>query len=492
MFSWLCVSIDRLVFARPVTNISLRVLLLLLLISPLSPIDNSYPLPLSGRCLATEGTQPYTHTVVRGPCSRWTPLAHSGRGLRTDTTPPPPTSTCASGASSATAPGHPKGMKREADGDMGSPLKRSRSGDDVDVRILIPSKVAGSVIGKGGHNITKLRTEYKASITVPDCPGPERILTICSDLDTALQVVTEVIPCLEDIPSRSGSPEDDEVDIRLLVHQSQAGCIIGKSGFKIKELREKTGARIKIYTNCCPQSTDRVVQISGRPSTCIDCIREIVTLVKNSPIKGLNNAYDPHNFDDFYAQEYGGYGDGNKGMGGMGGGMRGGGGMGGPPPPPNMGGGRGNRFGGPPGGGGMGGPPGGPPPPPPPGPMGGLRGGMSGPPPGGRPMPPSRGGYSGGRPGGFAGGPGNVPSQNMIAKTSTQVTIPKDLAGAIIGKGGARIRKIRSDSGAGITIDEPLHGSNDRVITITGSHNQIQMAQYLLQQSVRENAGHMF
>jgi predicted RNA-binding protein YlqC (UPF0109 family) len=28
------------------------------------------------------------------------------------------------------------------------------------------------------------------------------------------------------------------VDLRLLVHQSQAGCIIGKSGFKIKELRE--------------------------------------------------------------------------------------------------------------------------------------------------------------------------------------------------------------------------------------------------------------
>jgi KH domain len=54
-------------------------------------------------------------------------------------------------------------------------------------------------------------------------------------------------------------------------------------------------------------------------------------------------------------------------------------------------------------------------------------------------------------------------------------------AGAIIGKGGARIRKIRSESGAGITIDEPLPNSNDRVITITGSDAQIQMAQYLLQ-----------
>lgn len=62
------------------------------------------------------------------------------------------------------------------------------------------------------------------------------------------------------------------------------------------------------------------------------------------------------------------------------------------------------------------------------------------------------------------------------------ICILLQLAGAIIGKAGARIRKIRSDSGAGITIDEPLPGSNDRIITITGQVNQIQMAQYLLQQ----------
>jgi len=33
-------------------------------------------------------------------------------------------------------------MKREADGDMGSPQKRPRSGDDTTVRLLIPSKVS--------------------------------------------------------------------------------------------------------------------------------------------------------------------------------------------------------------------------------------------------------------------------------------------------------------------------------------------------------------
>lgn len=31
---------------------------------------------------------------------------------------------------------------------------------------------------------------------------------------------------------------DDEVDVRLLIHQSLAGCIIGKGGQKIKEIRD--------------------------------------------------------------------------------------------------------------------------------------------------------------------------------------------------------------------------------------------------------------
>ncbi|KYN18032.1 Heterogeneous nuclear ribonucleoprotein K [Trachymyrmex cornetzi] len=95
-------------------------------------------------------------------------------------------------------------MKREAEagamtgsGGPTSPHKRYRQGDD-ELRLLIPSKVAGSIIGKGGQNITKLRSQYKASIIVPDCPGPERVLTISSDLPTVLQVLNEVVPNLEE------------------------------------------------------------------------------------------------------------------------------------------------------------------------------------------------------------------------------------------------------------------------------------------------------
>ncbi|EGI67951.1 Heterogeneous nuclear ribonucleoprotein K [Acromyrmex echinatior] len=142
-------------------------------------------------------------------------------------------------------------MKREAEagamtgsGGPTSPHKRYRQGDD-ELRLLIPSKVAGSIIGKGGQNITKLRSQYKASIIVPDCPGPERVLTISSDLPTVLQVLNEVVPNLEENGSRHGS---DEIDVRMLVHQSQAGCIIGKAGLKIKELREVSHSFSTIMT----------------------------------------------------------------------------------------------------------------------------------------------------------------------------------------------------------------------------------------------------
>jgi len=55
------------------------------------------------------------------------------------------------------------------------------------------------------------------------------------------------------------------------------------------------------------------------------------------------------------------------------------------------------------------------------------------------------------------------------------------LAGAIIGKGGNRIKQIRQQSNAQIQIDEAVAGSNDRIITISGTQDQIQNAQYLLQ-----------
>ncbi|XP_072038598.1 heterogeneous nuclear ribonucleoprotein K-like isoform X2 [Amphiura filiformis] len=428
-----------------------------------------------------------------------------------------------------------QGSKRSAEEDGGSHMnKRARGGEGVHttLRVLIYSKNAGAIIGKGGNTIKGLRSKYNANVTVPDCSGPERILTIAGDQEDAINCLMDIVPTWEEYKQQN--PNDDfEVEVRMLVHQSQAGAVIGRAGFKIKEFRETTGCNIKVFSEQCPHSTDRVVMMKGKTSVVAKCMKAINELLQVTPIKGPSQLYDPYNYDENFSFEYGGYSfpapgvgggygggggfGGGRGGGGRGRGMRGGGG--------GFGGGRGGRggrpgggFGG--GGGGGGGSYGGG------GRMGGMGGGMGGPRGGQRRGGGGmfggsgggggmfgggggrrdrdrddgyggygddlmggggRGGGGGGYDGGYGGGGG---MDNSGPITSQQVTIPKDLAGSIIGQGGQRIRQIRQDSNAKIKIDEPQPGSNDRIITITGTQEQITNAQYLLQRSVKQGSGY--
>lgn len=359
-------------------------------------------------------------------------------------------------------------------------MKRSRVGNKFETRLLIPSKIAGSIIGKAGANIQILRNEFNANVRVPDCPGPERVMTIqADDSQTCINVIAAALPYMSEEAARSlpGQKPDEQSgpkEVRILIHQSVVGGIIGRAGFKIKEIREGSGANIKVNQTCAPQSSDRCVAVQGTNDKIIAALRLIIDVVENTEIKGFDQPYDPNNFDGYYANEYGGYGSERDIVGfyemPMGGGRRG-----------NF---RGR------------------------GDFGGRgRGGF-----GGR----GRGGFGdGGRNGGGFGGGfdhnsrNSKPNENNFGNNdayasgsnnyendedsgpveSTQVTIPKDMAGAIIGPGGSRIRKIRTESRATITIDEPVSGSEERVISISGNQRSIQTAQYLLQQSVRDHAG---
>lgn len=273
---------------------------------------------------------------------------------------------------------------------------------------------------------------------------------------------------------------------------------------------------MKVYSECAPMSTERVCQMRGKSQDIVNCLREVLQLLENAPPKGMSRPYDPQNFNEFLASQYGGYVNENKKGGGGGGGsgpaQRGGGqshgrgqshGHGGGNYQQGGGGGGGhqggrfqnrddhNRGGNQRGGGGDrnrsggrddrrrsdGG-------------QGGRGGGS-----GGRGYGHQGGGGGGGRGGGshsnqsgHQGGRQNYDQggyqnggQNKPNTMTNQVTIPNDLAGAIIGPKGQKIQTIREQSGAGITIDKPQSGNNDRVITITGTPDQIQNAQYLLQ-----------
>uniref|UniRef100_A0A665VGU7 Heterogeneous nuclear ribonucleoprotein K n=1 Tax=Echeneis naucrates TaxID=173247 RepID=A0A665VGU7_ECHNA len=130
------------------------------------------------------------------------------------------------------------GKRPAEDADEQKSFKRSRNSDEmVELRILLQSKNAGAVIGKGGKNIKALRTDYNASVSVPDSSGPERILSISADIETVGEILLKIIPTLEEYQQYNGM--DFDCELRLLIHQSLAGSIIGVKGAKIKELREE-------------------------------------------------------------------------------------------------------------------------------------------------------------------------------------------------------------------------------------------------------------
>uniref|UniRef100_A0A8C1VX36 Heterogeneous nuclear ribonucleoprotein K n=1 Tax=Cyprinus carpio TaxID=7962 RepID=A0A8C1VX36_CYPCA len=129
------------------------------------------------------------------------------------------------------------GKRPAEDMDEEQAFKRSRNTDEmVELRVLLQSKNAGAVIGKGGKNIKALRTDYNASVSVPDSSGPERILSVSADIETIGEILLKIIPTLEEYQHYSGT--DFDCELRLLIHQSLAGGIIGVKGAKIKELRE--------------------------------------------------------------------------------------------------------------------------------------------------------------------------------------------------------------------------------------------------------------
>ena len=79
-------------------------------------------------------------------------------------------------------------------------------------------------------------------------------------------------------------------------------------------------------------------------------------------------------------------------------------------------------------------------------------------------------------------GPPAQPMQGMVPgqPLTQQIFIPNDMVGAIIGKGGAKINEIRQLSGSVIKINEPQDNSNERLVTITGTSECNQMALYML------------
>ncbi|XP_059791989.1 poly(rC)-binding protein 2 isoform X1 [Balaenoptera ricei] len=344
------------------------------------------------------------------------------------------------------------------------------------IRLLMHGKEVGSIIGKKGESVKKMREESGARINISEGNCPERIITLAGPTNAIFKAFAMIIDKLEeDISSsmtNSTAASRPPVTLRLVVPASQCGSLIGKGGCKIKEIRESTGAQVQVAGDMLPNSTERAITIAGIPQSIIECVKQICVVMletlSQSPPKGVTIPYRPKPSSSpvIFAGGQDRYSTGSDSASF-------------PHTTPSM----------------------------------CLNPDLEGPP---LEAYTIQGQYAIPQPDltklhqlamqqshfpmthgntGFSGIESSSPEVKgywagldaSAQTTSHELTIPNDLIGCIIGRQGAKINEIRQMSGAQIKIANPVEGSTDRQVTITGSAASISLAQYLINVSL-ENA----
>ncbi|XP_048347157.1 poly(rC)-binding protein 2 isoform X1 [Sphaerodactylus townsendi] len=335
------------------------------------------------------------------------------------------------------------------------------------IRLLMHGKEVGSIIGKKGESVKKMREESGARINISEGNCPERIITLAGPTNAIFKAFAMIIDKLEeDISSsmtNSTASSRPPVTLRLVVPASQCGSLIGKGGCKIKEIRESTGAQVQVAGDMLPNSTERAITIAGIPQSIIECVKQICVVMLESPPKGVTIPYRPKPSSSpvIFAGGQDRYSSGSASY---------------PHTAPSM----------------------------------CLNSDLEGPP---QEAYTIQGQYAIPQPDltklhqlamqqshfpmshgntGFSGVESSSPDEKSYwagldasaQTTSHELTIPNDLIGCIIGRQGAKINEIRQMSGAQIKIANPVEGSTDRQVTITGSAASISLAQYLINVSL--------
>ncbi|WOK96333.1 hypothetical protein Cni_G05040 [Canna indica] len=173
--------------------------------------------------------------------------------------------------------------------------------EEIIFRMLCSNDKVRSIIGKGGIIIRTMQNETGASIKILD-PVPdsdERVIAISAHEISELgrSPSQDAVLCVHSRLSEAvdkGSP----MVARLLVPAQQIGCLLGKGGNVIAEMRRATGASIRIFVReqvpRCALPNDEVVQVTGTFQCVQDAlhlitskIRETIFPPKNYPNVGI-------------------------------------------------------------------------------------------------------------------------------------------------------------------------------------------------------------
>ncbi|CAH8327660.1 unnamed protein product [Eruca vesicaria subsp. sativa] len=180
--------------------------------------------------------------------------------------------------------------------------------DDTVFRYLCPVKKIGSVIGRGGDIVKQLRMETRAKIKIGEAVTgcDERVVTIYSGSDetndggdgekVVLSPAQEALFKVHDrVVADDGDGSDGgekSVTAKLLVPSDQIGCVLGKGGQVVQNIRSETGAHIRVSKDrnmpLCALNTDELIQISGEVHIVKKALHQIASRLHDNPSRTQN------------------------------------------------------------------------------------------------------------------------------------------------------------------------------------------------------------
>ncbi|KAK8970609.1 KH domain-containing protein [Platanthera guangdongensis] len=159
---------------------------------------------------------------------------------------------------------------------------------DFTLRLVCPSVNIREVIGKSGTNINQIRQESGATINL-DCFFDEEdymiLISAKESIGNSTSPTTSAATQLLPGCSRRVESENAELSYvtRLLILRSQIGCLIGKGGSIIKDMRRTTHAHIFILEQSLPSvasADDAMIQISGDLPIVRNALIQVIDLLK--------------------------------------------------------------------------------------------------------------------------------------------------------------------------------------------------------------------
>lgn len=183
---------------------------------------------------------------------------------------------------------------------------QTRDGERIQLRMLVHTRLCGTLIGKGGATIKSFNEDSNAAFNIsppPMVPGlNERVVKISGDVDELMRAVALVVTKLSENPdfhlltdanlsystrhpsstgrfdrhhivnsnsSHGASMGAHATTVTLAVPESRVGTVIGKQGVVINQIKELVNVTIRISKKgeYLPGTNDRACHISGSPES---------------------------------------------------------------------------------------------------------------------------------------------------------------------------------------------------------------------------------